>query len=362
MIENNHSDNNNSINQKSDQYGVILPCKPSDFGEFVSGLLGKPQTIEKSFHGVFKISRDDVTNAYHLVDQRIHQQNDATLVQFKVKILYDDNSSVLLNSLKDFIHYTEIRPIVSEGVSLSWTYLVRFKNKKVPEKQEIDISFSADNDDMERAVFEDGVIIRRAKWFQPSGVFLRISHTERTWGVDIESLLTGYVKTLMKSINRSGRFIYKNSQKIGFNAGYLFFISSIIGAFGTSSKFIESYLSKVEKIKAVSPAGTDLLSAKLDFLVEIISTGVWPRFILAIIAFVVISLVLAIFLGIWVGSKANNRPRSFVLLSKAAEKKSEEIANKRRRDWVMFGISVFTSIVTGIISNIFFMFYFGGID
>src|SRR5258708_6738933 len=91
-------------------YSVVLPCAPEDFTEFVSGLLGKAQTIEKVFAGAFEINADDIVNTFHLVNQRVHQQNEASLVQFTVRIVYDDDSSVLLNSLEDFVHYSEIRP------------------------------------------------------------------------------------------------------------------------------------------------------------------------------------------------------------------------------------------------------------
>ncbi|PCC23560.1 hypothetical protein CIK78_16715 [Halomonas sp. JB37] len=111
-------------------YGIMLPCTPEDFGEFVSGLLGKPQTIEKGFSGPFDVSRQDVINTFHLVDQRVRQQNEASLVHFTIRILYEDSSSVLLNGLDEMEHYTEVKPLVSTGVVLSWSYLIKFQNKK----------------------------------------------------------------------------------------------------------------------------------------------------------------------------------------------------------------------------------------
>lgn len=341
-------------------YSVVLPCDPDQFGEFVSGLLGKPQTIEKVVYGIFEVTRQDILNTFHLVDQRIHQQNDASLVQFTVRILYDDDSSVLLNSLADFECYTEIRPIASIGVVLSWTYLIKFKNKRVPEKQEINLSFRSD--EYEMFVVDDDVGVRRSRrWHGPKGIFLRINHTERTWGVDIESLLTGHIKTLWKKPAQTEKFIYKHSETIGLSVGVLFFLGAIIGVFLTSSRFIASYLEKVHALAGEAASNADVLSSKLDFLIEVISTGAWPRFIFAVIVFLVISLVLSVVLGIWVGSKADNQPASYVLLSKAAEDRRTIRMNKLRRDWFMFGISIFASIVAGIISNVVFTKYFGGI-
>jgi hypothetical protein len=102
-----------------------------------------------------------------------------------------------------------------------------------------------------------------------------------------------------------------------------------------------------------------LIISKIDFLLEVISSGAWPRLEFAAIGFLAISLVIAISLGVWVGGKADNRPRSFILLSKAAEEQRKKFVERRRRDWYLFGVSVLTSILTGIISNIVFLFILG---
>lgn len=121
---------------------IALPCAPEDFSSFVGGLLGKPQTISKAYAGSFEIRHADLTSAYHLVVQRVRQQNQANLIQFTVRLVYDDDSSVLLNSYDDFANYSEVRPLVVTQAHLSWTFLVKFEDhRKHPEKQVIDLSF-----------------------------------------------------------------------------------------------------------------------------------------------------------------------------------------------------------------------------
>lgn len=75
---------------KNQQYGIMLPCSPNDFGKFISSLLGKSQTIEKTIIGSYCIGKDEVISTFQLVNQRIRQQNEAVLTQFTVKIFYDD--------------------------------------------------------------------------------------------------------------------------------------------------------------------------------------------------------------------------------------------------------------------------------
>ncbi len=347
----------------SKEIGVILPCDTAHFGQFVSGLLGKPQTIEKSLHGVFEINSGDVTNTYHLVNQRINQQNEATLIQFTVKIIYNDDSSVLINSLEDFQAYTEVRPLISTGVSLSWSYLVKFKNKDVPERQNIDLSFRSGADDGIGAIVEDGIIIRkgyRRGWYR-SGAFIRIEHTERTWGIDIESLLTGHIKGFMKSPDSKTNIIYKNSGPIGFIVGVLFFLGAIAGSIYTSSQFIESYIEKLKLMTEKEVIQSDLLLSKIDFLIEIISTGAWPKFIFAVVAFVTLSAIASIFIGIYVSEKAENSPSSFVLLSKSAITNKTKVEERLSKSWHSFWVSIFSSIAAGLISNYIFAYYFGTI-
>ncbi len=346
----------------SKEIGVILPCDTAHFGQFVSGLLGKPQTIEKSLHGVFEINANDLANTFHLVNQRINQQNEATLIQFTVKIIYNDDSSVLINSLEDFQAYTEVRPLISTGVSLSWSYLVKFKNKDVPERQNIDLSFRSGSDDGIGAIVEDGVLIRKGyrNWHE-SGAFIRIEHTERTWGIDIESLLTGNVKSFMKSTESRTSIIYKNSGPIGFTTGVLFFLGAIAGSIYTSSQFIESYIEKLKLVTEQEIVQSELLLSKIDFLIEIISTGAWPKFIFAVVAFVILSAIASIFIGIYVSEKAENSPSSFVLLSKSAIDNKVKVEKRLSKSWQSFWVSIFSSIAAGLISNYIFAYYFGTI-
>src|SRR5579862_4712755 len=104
------------VNLTSSSYGVLLPCTPETFADFVSHLLGSQQTIERRFGGEFTLTREDIENTFHLVNQRVIQQNDAHLVEFTVTIAYDDDSSITLNTIMDFTHYREVRSITSCGV------------------------------------------------------------------------------------------------------------------------------------------------------------------------------------------------------------------------------------------------------
>lgn len=344
-----------------EKYGIMLPCSPNEFGSFISNLLGKPQTIEKFFKGLFCINNDDIVNTFHLIDQRIHQQNEASLTQFTVKIFFNDDSSVLINSLSEFKIYNEVRPLKTVGVTLSWNYLIKFQQKEAPEKQQIDLSFRSGTGSRE-IFLEDGLISTKGRrWHGPGRIFLRISHTERTWGLDIESLISGHIKNLTTDPDDSKDFASKHSGKIGLAVGLLLFVGALLGSLITMSKFIKSYNSAVSALGNNLTGNEEILVQKIDFLINIITTGAWPRFLLSVVAFIVVSFIISIFCGAWVGSKADRRPESFVLLSKASTDYREKILKKQKRDWLMFGLSLAASIVAGIISNVIFNHYFGSL-
>jgi hypothetical protein len=69
---------------KHDRYGILLPCTTETFADFVSGLLGTAQTIERRFYGTFALTAAEVENTFHLVRQRVEQQNEASLIEFRV--------------------------------------------------------------------------------------------------------------------------------------------------------------------------------------------------------------------------------------------------------------------------------------
>lgn len=203
--------------QEEQDYAVLLPCSPASFGEFISGLLGKPQTISGYVRGFFEIDRDDIANIFQLLDQRISQQNEAHLIQFSILIEYSDSTTVLINSIDDFYKYAEVRPRDSVGFQLSWTYLIKFIDRNVPEKQIIEIAFRDSR--------------KRYRPFEPIGerfeesyvgFYYRIHHTARTWGVDLASLIEGHLQTAKKA-KISERLLWVSNNK-----GWIVFWTALV--------------------------------------------------------------------------------------------------------------------------------------
>lgn len=336
----------NTRNANSD-YAVILPCKPNEFRDFISGLLGKPQTITKGISGPFELHKSDIENFYHLVVQRVSQQNEATLVQFTVRIVYDDESTILLNSLEDFMRYHEVRAITSVAAHLSWTFLVRFQDRQIFEKQQIEVSIDTGQS---LPIIREDVSSRMIIEARTRGHFaFRISHTARTWGADIEALLTGHIENLVKKLHPLKKFLNKRSGWIGLGVAIVTFLFSMIACFYTTQVFLDSRMRTVRALQTPE--------SKADYMVNLITSGAWPRFFFYIFCFLILALITSIILGIWAGIKAETQEPSFLLLSKQAEKDKEKELNKTKKSWLSFVMSLVVSVITGVIGNFLFAVY-----
>jgi len=330
----------------SNQYAVVLPCEPDYFRDFIAGLLGKPQTITKEIYGAFDLNKDDVANFFHLVVQRVSQQNESTLIQFTVTIVYDDDSTVLLNNFDDFIHYNEVRAIVSVAVHLSWTFLVKFQDKKVPERQQIDVSiFTETETSRVEHISNARHIIKSSR----GNFSLRINHTARTWGADIEALLTGHIETLTKQVHPLRRYISRRYGWVGLIVGAITFLGSIAACFYSTSLLVDSRMKAIRTIQTPSE--------KADYLAELVASGVWPRFFFSILSFLVLALGVSVLIGVWTALKADNKEPSFLLLSKQAEKGKQKKLAAYERQWHVFVISIIGAIAIELIGNYLFTFY-----
>jgi hypothetical protein len=339
-------------NKNGEKHPIQLYCSAEDFSSFISGLLGKPQTISKGFRGSFEINQDHVQDIYNLLIQRINQQNKAKLIQFTAKIVFKDNSAVSLNSLAEFISYREIRPISSEQLHLSWSFLVEFQDKKSPEKQEIDVSFITSDGPI--PIIDEDVFFALSK-LKNGIIHFRIRHTARTWGADIEALLSGHIKNLLEQPNKIREVIWKHSSKISLSVGVLYFLTSLFVSFWTASAILNDQQLKIASI--IKPNSE--INQKIDFILKTISSGVWAKYYFSVIIFLVVSIVISVILGSWVENAAEKSKPSFVILTEQSKKDKVKIIKKYENSFISFLASILTAIVTGLIANILFKYCWG---
>jgi len=333
---------------------VVFPYNERQFRDFIKSLLGSPQTISNSFYGAFEIEVGDINNLYQLILQRITQQNEGSLIQFKSKVVYSDNSSVELNSIEELLTYNEIRPVVSRSVHLTWDFIVRFRDKETSEKQRIQLSLVSSG----RALPAIDAVLQEE--FRRTGTIsgfinFRIEHTARTWGADIEALLTNHIKSLLKKPTTIKKFISDHSGKIGMGTGVLFFLVVLGGCIISLQEFTQNQLIKLHHILPKSE-NVDLYVVKttINELANMIAGGQWPQFVFALVAFMLVALIGAFFFAIWIVENAERDEPSFILLTKESFKNRTATLGKLKRKWISFIFALILSITTGVLSNVIF--------
>ncbi|MBN3068055.1 hypothetical protein H5A34_03950 [Pectobacterium brasiliense] len=338
-------------------YGVIIPCEPRLFGDFISKLLGKPQTIEKFLPGEFKVEKNDIISIHHLIKQRIDQQNESELIQFSARMFFSDDSSVEVNSISEFEYYNEIKRVNCTKITLNWIYLINFKNKNTPEKQQISITLG----DSDKYFYIPETSSRQKKFITSNNIiFISIQHTERTWGVDIESLLTKHIENFQEPRKTFRQFIHKHRDRIGVITGSILFSVLVIGAIRTTTRLANDYSKEVIKLSE-SVSGEALISKKIDYLLSITSTGVWPRLILGLVLFLVISIVISIIVTAWVAVKAELRTQSWILITENSKNEYPSYLKKLNKNNLIFFFGLIVSISTGIIGNFIFAKFFASL-
>lgn len=336
------------------KYAVALPCDPKDFSNFISSLLGKPQTISKVYKGSFEITHKDIENAFHLILQRVKQQNQSHLIQFTVRLVFDDNSTVLLNNIDDFRSYSEVRPLVVTQAHLSWSFLVKFEDRAHPEKQEMDLSFvTRENGGVAIFDTEDSPIIPLSRFMQFGYISFRVKHTARTWGADIESLLSGHIKHLLLPEGTVRSFIRRHSGKIAAFLGFTFFSCSLAACFYSASKAEKG---RLELLKPIMEDSKNL-DLKLNTLLDMVASGYWGTFFFSVFVFTMFALVAAVLFSFWAETSADAHQPSYILLTKKSEQYKTQADVRYRSKFVYFLASIGAAIVTGVISNIIFTAY-----
>ncbi|MBU1101154.1 MAG: hypothetical protein KKA84_12195 [Bacteroidetes bacterium] len=354
------TDKEQILNQTEEGF-ITLPVNDGEFKNFIKSLLGNPQSISKGMFGIFEINYDELRNINYLILQRITQQNDGSLAKFSARIFFSDNSSVEFNEIDELLTYNEVRPISSVSVHMSWDFIVTFPDKKIPEKQKILISFVSSGRFLPE-FDRDSVILLHKPEYERGFINFRIEHTARTWGADIESLLTNHINSILQKDSKIKSFIRRYSGKISFGVATSFFLSSLIYGFVSANSFASDRIEEVtNRINMFKNGSLEALNNKVDYLTNFVAGGAWSRYYFALVVFVILSMVISIFLAAWVEGSADTQEPSFVLLTKESKKHKDRVLKKLNKKWLSFFAAIITAIITGIISNYLFSNFFSNI-
>jgi hypothetical protein len=337
--------------EKERESMLSLPIKKKDLGNFVLDLLGQQQTIERVFEENFDFDFNWFVNLHELIDQRINQQTHSNLVSFTFIVYFSGGLKRTITSIEALKGYTETKKEIPFGVKIVWNYLVHFPGKDYPEKQVV--SFSAFRQKNKKVEFSDlsinGMLLKRySVKSERSTVRVQIDHTERTWGDDLEVIISNQVDEGLRK-NGSGNLLYnlfRGTLALAFLLG------------GMIYGFISSMTSKMDQVKAAMANYTDLRKAN-DISQELISDK------LDIIAQIAeingtrdenIGLFFLYFLGAAVLSTVlleitRRESHSFLVFSKSSEEyRMKKLKKEKKGFYILLGTFIF-SVVASIVAN-----------
>lgn len=359
-----------SPSSPSDSY-LVIPCPPDQFGEFISNLLGKPQIISKVIPGNFSVSHEEICNFFHIIQHRVHEQQQASLVQFAVKTFYNDGSAFEVNSIEEFVSYAEIKPLIPVSISIIWVYLVKFSNRNAPERQQIDVSIRINNkkydgnhlnvDDTDD--FAVGAIqARRFGPFSPNTGFItfRISHTARSWGMDIEGLLTTHTNNIVRDKeNRFREWIRRRAGTLGFLIFFLNLVFFLSVGYRILVSQWQNRMNEYRRLLIGSSETMVSLQTKIDFVAERLTGRDTLFWVVMGITYILISIILCSFIGLFSCDKAESNMPSFIVLSKKSSDYRDNVMRSYHKNFMTFSITFVYSLASGVLGNILFVILWG---
>jgi hypothetical protein len=163
----------------------------------------------------------------------------------------------------------------------------------------------------------------------------------------MDSLLDGHMKTLCRKQGALREWITKHSGRVGTIFGVFFLVAAYLAGYRAAHDFLNEQLLRLQNFAQVTPTVSD----KLDFMLRLISEGSWARFSFFIGMSAIFLLVLSVVFGIVIGSLAENRASSFVVLSEKAKQNREEVLRKEKKRWISFFGSVLADFAAALAAH-----------
>lgn len=312
------------VSQTDPPYYVVLPCDVKDFRQFVSGLLGKPQELRGELEGTFNIGYAEISTIFHLLEQRMSKQNDASLVHFGITVYYDNGESVVHNSVSAFESYHPTSACVPVAVTLTATYLIKFRGHDTPEKQEIEVTFATTPEYNYKGVGPH-------RWFDGGMFEYRILHTERTWATDIAGLLRNHAATVVTRLTGLRQIVHRRSDELTTLFVLIVFAASVLVWSGTATSHIGS----------LNFSDSGQLKEFGGFLVR------------SVAAFSLLATALAA-VRLYVEVSAYLPLISTIAFTERDKEKRRELERKSNYGWVRYGAAWLVSIACGVLSNVIY--------
>ncbi|MEF1253910.1 hypothetical protein [Vibrio sp. M260112] len=350
-LESEHDDSGNTL--------ITIPVRKNDLGNFISDLLGQKQSLERNYGVDFKFDHSWLMNLHEMIDQRICQQSESHLINFTAVIYFEDGMKRSITSIEAFRAYAETKTQLTTDIKIVWEYLVHFPRKNHPEKQQISFTASIANRKPPSSSSQIDKLARTLAYRgEKSLINVQIDHTERTWGDDIENIISSCVDEATRPITWPVALL--EICRLIMDLGIIVFAYAypIYTGMSTTTDYLQDLQDQYKQINELGLLTTEALHGKTDLVFESIgriedskNTG----FVLLLGGMFLGPIISMLFLFC-----TRSTRQSFIIITTKDEKLAEKADAGNRTKGVIIVVSYLASILAGVIGNYGFKFLTGG--
>ncbi len=309
------------------------------------------KVIFGALRGVFDLSRNDILNFYHLVDQRVAEQNGKSASICEIAVYYNNGTSRKFPTAREFENYTETRNRFPTLITIHSAYFISFPDSTEPEKQEIDIvirSSESTEDTIDLAMNDSRVRMSGDKMQVAVGgngdqfgmISYTINHSRTSWGLDLEGHISGHIEALMQEPTPGDKFLAKVS-------GPLNLVTTVFVGLYVVNIIIDGFFKFLYRTDGAS-SPQDILDIAANYLVNgQIAKYIVASLVVSVVFFVAFSGIISSL------TRAMKKPKpSFIVLNDAdSNRKAPKLKNHEKR-WTRFGFTLGMNIIVALMVTV----------
>ncbi|MCE8513013.1 hypothetical protein KBY22_09925 [Ruegeria pomeroyi] len=302
--------------------------------------------------GVFDLNRSAIENFFHLVDQRVCEQNNCGASVCEFAVYYNDGTSRKFPSVDDFRQYSETRKRHPTVLTLHLSYFITFPGGEQPERQEIDILIQSSEiltetldmvaNDSQFRMSGDKVQMMARSDDTPFGVIsYTINHTRISWGLDLEGHIKSHIDTVLEPPSFADSALH-------WSAGPLNLFTTIFVGLYLVNLLIDAFF---RFLYATDGASTP--SQTLEIAANYLVNGQIAKYIVAsLVVSAVFFVIFSAFISRLTKSLKKPKPSFIVLCDNDAAHREKKLIKYRKR-WTRFAATILLDIAVAVM--IFFL-------
>ena len=257
-----------------------------------------------------------------------------------------------------FKAYSETKKELPVGVKIIWNYLIQFPGKEYPEKQQITFSAQIHSENRakmtsikDRLKLENILFNLITGESERSTLNYQIDHTERTWGDDIEVIISNQVDEIARGDQIKDTLFSLSRLMLAIIILMFSVIYPIYSDLSDRTQNIDELMVNYLALEDVGKSLSNGVNEKLDHIVKMIEVIGKPD---NGKGFKVLILLLGSPVALLMLRLTRKNTYSFMVLSKEAEKHRDlKLKQEKRSTWVLVG-SFILSVLAGIIASFSF--------